>query len=318
MNKNVIYLLDCQFEDEWHEKKYAITNILKKKDDLTEEYVSSVINSGWRQDGQDEWTSVSIPRIESYARTVGAEVVKFDSTLLDSMTMPSSFHPYQRAVFLKFEILRQFEKSNYDRMLFLDLDILILHDKENIFEELPRKGIYMAPDYNPTTTLSCKQKLWEFFKIKKELTPLIDMPRKDRNFYNPPLNWFKNRAFYNWGVFLADKDSIKKLNVHIPKSTQWISFFDKFNLSHNPRDSRFNQYIMEQDCLLYFIHQSPLSIKPLGRKWNFEHFCVRPNDDVNFVHMYDKMLISFLFDKPWKLEAICAIKEKYKVHLNEP
>ena len=316
MNKNVIYLLDCQFDDEWHKRDVAVDKILENKNTLTHDYISSVLQSSWKQDTQEEWSSLTIRRIENYAQSVGADVVKFDNKLLNRMSLPSSFHPYQRAVFLKFQILREFESSMYDRMLFLDLDILILNDQENIFKELSSPGIYMAPDYNPATTLSCKQKLFEFFKIKKDLIPLIDMPREKRNFYNPPQHWFNNQAFYNWGVLVGDKTHVARLNRFIPAPTQWEDFFTKFNLCHNPQDSVYKKYLMEQDCLLYFLDLADLQIQRLPRKWNFEHFSVQPSDEVNFVHMYDKGLIQ-LFDKPFKMKSFCSLFELYNYKLNE-
>ena len=346
MNKNVIYILDCQFEDEWHKKEYAVKNITANKENLEDSYIKEIIDSGWPQDNQEEWTSVSIPRIQRYAEIHNADFYCFDSSWLEKMEMPETFFQYQRAVFLKYLILKEFEKSPYERMLFLDLDILIRDFEENIFEELGPEGIFMAPDWNAGNLHACKEKLSKYLNFQRDLQPLIpeefardvsetisagvellmeslvdkgiygshlpdaklivsniEKEWKTNRIIDPPKNWFTHQTVYNWGVFLADKLAVSKLNSVVPDNDNWCDFFTYHGLNDNPKCETNGTAIMEQDLLPYFLNKSDTKVNLLPRKWNYDPCSSWETDSenknlkINFGHIYDKPLIKLFGNK---------------------
>ena len=85
-------------------------------------------------DGPPDYAEYCMPSIENYAKKTNSDLIVMDNSNL----LPE----YPNNHFLLYECYKDFVNSDYDRMLFLDVDILINPDTPNVFEEFP-EGMWM-------------------------------------------------------------------------------------------------------------------------------------------------------------------------------
>tara|TARA_B100000029_G_C17518535_1_gene938975 strand:- start:575 stop:1405 length:831 start_codon:yes stop_codon:yes gene_type:complete len=219
----------------------------------------------WLESDIDEWSIITLNRMQLYADRVGADLVVIDESKIREMKVPDSFNTFQIVNMLKFYILDTFSKSEYENMLFLDLDILVRRDAENIFETVPLTGFHMTVNKNDSDTKTYKELIHKHYFEHGRVPPRV----------------FKSLV-YNGGIIYADNESVQKFCKKIPSLFEWDEFFKSHNLRSNPF---FDGVKMnEQHLISMFLSLNHFKVKILDTKWNVGLFYQDPSS--NFVHYF--------------------------------
>lgn len=181
-----------------------------------------------------------VPSMRAYAKRLGA-----DFELRTEFSEKSDYGncPYYVAV----DSIRKFtEQTQYEELLFLDADVLVLPDSPDIFGELGQDGVAVAADlYHKTQDTHFKDWLLE---------------------NGQPLNAYtEGSPYYNSGVMVFRRAAAQTLNFDGPyPSCPWF----------------------DQDWLNLRLAQSGLRVKPLDRVWNFwpEGKVLADLEKGNFIH----------------------------------
>ena len=276
MSKRVIYIINCVFNDEWHLKEEARKKLLADREHMFDEHINSIFDSGWDCDEQNKWSKVTINSIKKYAERSAADLIEINEDALGKMDIPDSFHQYQKANLLKFHALKHFVNSDYEKALYLDLDIFVTNDAPDIFSEKTwfdhqdekpyEKGFYMQNDMDTINAHGAQAKLKYFFDIDidiKHYSCCFEKSRLDREFY------FENNTLYNGGAWFCDKTVAERLCEVIPNDNEWTDFFSRFNLKDNKSCPETQKgEVTDQDLFIYFFKSSGITVKPLGARWN--------------------------------------------------
>jgi hypothetical protein len=147
-------------------------------------------------DWHGDYGKVTLPRMQEYASRVGADFqhvdLSFCPPVIQSIKEKYKNHEYKQKVLFwcctvgRMFLHHEFLKTDYERMLILDADILVRRDAENIFEEESYKsGISMV-------------RLFGYYdKHIKHDIKLVYNEQVDKTYYGPML--------------LSDKDTSRKL-----------------------------------------------------------------------------------------------------------
>lgn len=131
---------------------------------------------------------LTIQRMEEYAKKCDADFIIWNDA-----------GNYSHVVFKKYDIYNLF-KMGYDRVLFLDLDIIVKKDAENIFDIVPYDKIGM---FNETPLNLAWYSIHEVMnKYNKELVKL----KRHKETINPT-KW--DKQYFNVGVIVASKCHMK-------------------------------------------------------------------------------------------------------------
>lgn len=181
--------------------------------------------------GTPPYTSLTLPRIIEYA-----EQVKSDFRMLtdqDLVHHPECKWPHM----LIFSILHIFANSDYDQMLYLDLDILIKERAPNIFSQHPR-GFWMAKDPQGRG-----------LRTHSHATPYSDWLENKLGIQLSDYPSYK--TYFNSGVILTDRSSAIRLCKVI-----------------EPPYRHAMPHLKDQHQLNAFIMQSTIQPNTLSQKWN--------------------------------------------------
>lgn len=263
MNKNVIYTIDCVFEDEWHRKKIAKEKLLKDRKNMSDEHVSSMFDWPWFSDEHETWSHITKHQIKKYCEKVNADLVVLNSQDAFTLDLPDTWTVYQRANLLKFHALIEFSKSKYEKFLCLDLDILIDQSAPSIFDEY-KDGFRMYADGNPTFQKTEPIKLKKHFNIDSKFLPLKEVAEATQE---NKLKYFQENTLYNGGVIFCDISTAKKFCSVVPQNNEWKSFLTKHKLESNPFFEGLDQ-INDQDFIQVFLRWSKINPMPLNASWN--------------------------------------------------
>jgi len=151
--------------------------------------------------------------------------------------------------FIKYNLFEDFIKSRYDRMLYIDWDVIISPKADNIFEVIPecRFGaryfhgfnILGEDDYN-----SDYNKFKSIFNIDKR---------------------FELKSYFNSGVILTDRETVAKIcpvMINLAKSV--TSRFNQ-NIKLNEK------YIREEFLTNYVIQNQNINTTKLDERWNYSY-----------------------------------------------
>ena len=177
--------------------------------------------------GNVEYSEHTIPLIYKYAKKVSADVIMFDDKKFKQTNYPSSN-------FMAFDTWKHFQSSHYEKMMYIDIDIRILDNAPNIFDHVDKFG--MAEDWKSDSWR--KEALQEWFNLYFAGTIC--------------------KNYFNGGVLVSDKDSIKKLNNLVPEDI--VGFW-----RNNPDGILHSQ---NQGMINYFIAKSGIDYQVLEPKWN--------------------------------------------------
>ena len=160
-----------------------------------------------------EWMDYALSSIKKYAVSVGADLTVLTEKDAERINLPGGrFTHFQVANFLKFITLNDFCESDYDKLLFLDIDYLIDKFDYNIFKECESLPFCIREGGNKAMLEKHKIILKDKFKIDAG-----------------------EKHFYCWGCFLTDKSTAISICKNLPKDKQWESFFTKNNLISNSK-----------------------------------------------------------------------------------
>ena len=173
----------------------------------------------------------TLPRMKAYADKVGAEFL----VIKDLMG-------YDDPCFVKFEIGKLLEK--YDRVLFLDCDVMVDIDTPNLFDTVPedKLGVYMESD-DVSERLEQTEHIWNFNKLENDGC----------------------KQMFNAGVMLLSqchKDIIRPLPEHVTAK-------DLFRF----REQIWFNYIFRD-----------VDMHRLDHRWNHMDLSQQPEDGVYFRH----------------------------------
>lgn len=136
-----------------------------------------------------DYTKYSLPSLIRYSYKI-----KTKFHIINEENMLNEYNCFGNVKwnFLIFEVFKHFIDSNYERMVFFDLDILISDKTPNIFDTFSKQGIYMREGHS-------WEKMEKYFREKGE----------GNKFDNCYPNYFSP------GIIIADRDSINKLMSYI-------------------------------------------------------------------------------------------------------
>ena len=191
--------------------------------------------------GDVDYSKHTLPLIQNYAERCDADVVIFDENKFD---VEKHKHPN----FLLFDIFKHFKESSYEKMLYMDLDIRIMNNAENIFDKVESFG--MVQDHTADSWRRAKMQEW-----------------LDKHHNGMTIN-----HYFNGGVLVSDKNSINKVIEALPKNILefWETTKDMFPHGFN------------QNILNYSIIKSGINYKELPDRWN--KVCRKADGNDYFIH----------------------------------
>ena len=105
-------------------------------------------NDDWSKK-MEKWSLYTIPKIENYCKKHNIDLVILDNDDLNQMKMPAIFqdrYHWHKSVLICIYAIKYFatcEKfKDYDKMCFMDIDIDIVRDNENIFDCVNEDALY--------------------------------------------------------------------------------------------------------------------------------------------------------------------------------
>jgi len=214
---------------------------------MTSKNVIYTINAKSRNEENcpnNTWELAPLYAFKAYAEKVQADLVVIDEDSIPALSLPSTLNFFQCACMLKFSIFDHFVKSEYEKMILLDLDILVRAEARDVFKE-ECHGIHMMPQPKKSQREAFKYFLKQNFKFKG------DMPE-----------------YYNGAMIYANKKAITDFYNKVPKLGEWFGFYKKYNLHKNPVTSFVNEDNLHEEwneqCLLsFFFHEQQIKIHPL-------------------------------------------------------
>ena len=220
----------------------------------------------WPAYAIDKWSGLTLERMRLYAKRVGADLVVIDESKLKEIKLPKKLGAFQQVNMLKFYALDSFSRSKYERMLFLDLDILIKKEAENIFNVVSCDGIHMTVNKNESDDRTYKELIQNYYFKDKEVPTRV---------FNSPV--------YNGGVIYANRASVIRFCEKIPELEGWVEFFESHGLASNPPFH--GAWMNEQHLISMFLSLHNFHVSLLDEfKWNIGSDYERPYS--NFVHYF--------------------------------
>jgi len=210
----------------------------------------------------DKYRDLSIPCIERYCDSVGAEF-KIETELHPRILNPNYFwHRLPYAL--------DYINSGYDQVLHLDLDMLIASSAGNIFQEMSNLG---------GDVFAVKGHQWRLnWKVRKSL---LHIPENFRNFYNGGLVGFFNTP--GAVKFLEAYEEIS--NQDDQGSTSNCLFYA--GLDHLDW-IKYGAFKYEQPLLLASAWYSKVPITALQSHWNYRYSKLNKHTRVSICHYTDK------------------------------
>ena len=207
----------------------------------------------------DIWNYVSSTVI-SYANKCGADLI---------ILKPENLNKYLNRAYFKVDVIDDFSKSDYEKMMILDNDIAIANISPNIFNEFSNE--VMALDISKTHEGMRKYFVEEF---ARKIYPNLSVPD----------------FMVSSGVVVMDKNSaneilLTKKNLRSPEEISKIQTFK--------RDETF---CWEQNYFTYLINESNVKFKRLNYKFNFLASYLHsmsieewdPKNHIYFLHIFGK------------------------------
>jgi len=225
-------------------------------------YTIKAVSWWWFKAPNNTWEIVPLKSMKEFAYRVKADLIVINEDSIPSLCLPATFTPYQCSNMLKFYVLDHFTNSNYEKMLFLDLDIIVDKKARNVFEECERKGIYMVTqDWKPHI------EAFQFF-LKNYFDESVTIP------------------LYCGASIFADKHSISSFYEKVPKLGEWFDFLKKYNLHKNPKADNGIEF-NEQNLIGLFLYQQNIEVHNLHEIFKtgyFKHLNTPLNEGADIIH----------------------------------
>lgn len=179
------------------------------------------------------WESYCKPTVKSYAKKYNIDLVIYK---------PPDLNKYINRAYFKIDVIDEFIKSGYEKMVIMDNDIAITNLSPDIFEQ-SASGI-SALDLSPT-----HKGMWDYFHhdFKNQFYPQLKAPD----------------FMMNSGVVVMDKEAAKlisktKQTLTTPEALSGIKSFQ-----------RNETFTWEQNYFSYLVSESQIKFTPLDYRFNF-------------------------------------------------
>ena len=208
----------------------------------------------------DKYRDLSIPCIERYCDSVGAEF-KIETELHSRISKPHYFwHRLPYAL--------DYINSGYDQVLHLDLDILIASSAGNIFQEMSSLG---------GDVFAVKGHQWRLNKDVRR--PLSHLPIEFRTFFNCGVLGFSNTS--RAVKFLEAYEELSNTGDHrLPENRLAVAHAGLDNLGR----IGYKALRTEQPAILVSSWYSRVPVTFLPKAWNFPYSKINKNSDVSICH----------------------------------
>jgi len=183
------------------------------------------------------WSRITLRQLKRYADKTNSDLIVIDYET--EAILPDWLDPFQRIQWLKFDIVKHFIESNYEKMLYVDLDVYIRTNASNIFEECDLSKFNIGLDGAPH-----------------------HMPRI-RKFVDTDI-------CHNCGVICGDRNVLELFHKHVPDKNEWCdllgdnmdvneqviisSIIQKHNIPTNILEKKWNRPWAYQDDDSNFVH----------------------------------------------------------------
>ena len=146
-------------------------------------------------------------------------------------------------------MFEDFIDSIYDRMLYIDWDVIISPNADDIFKEIPecKFGVYYFPEFNISGEYDYNS---DYNKFKS----IFNIDRR-----------FELESYFNSGVILTDKETVTKiypLMINLAKSV--TPEYDQTVLLNE-------KYIREEFLTNYVVQDQNIDTTSLDKRWNYSY-----------------------------------------------
>ncbi len=178
---------------------------------------------------------VTYPTLRSYARRIGADFVPFETRR----------QPAERVVFEKLQI-RDLLLGSYDRVLWLDSDIIVRSDAESLFDLVPQ-GTFGAWDEAPSSFLFdeiSRRQHNDYAKILRDTCACLRLPETA---------W--DGKWFCTGVFVVDRTHLQLLQEPSQYPPGWLG--EQNYLNAMVQVLKLPVTVLESDYHLMFMSKKP-------------------------------------------------------------
>lgn len=242
------------------------------------------------------WSDFTLQSLQNYANTINADleiVNKGDFPTYWENISKYSFSFYQKSTFIKALLLHKFLKSDYDKFLLLDLDMVVHKDAPSIFDFYKTNHFVIGEGFDQNMVQKNEIFLKKYFKILDKEDVVYDTSG-ERNI--PKYN-------LNLGTYIMSRKIVESLCEHIPQEDEFIEFLKTFNLINNPvlkvGKNREPKDFIDQDLFSYaYICSGVLADKSkIAWEWNANwQACFQKHKPFNICHLTGKDGKQFLLD----------------------
>lgn len=211
----------------------------------------------------EKWSYYTIYKIENYCKKHNIDLVILKNDDINKIIMPPIFknrYPWFRSTMISVYAIKLFSTDKkyqkYNNMCYMDIDIDIVKDDENLFDCVNKNAFYslLVKDNNPIAVFNNILKL--YFDLE----------------YNNSMNYI------NSGVFCMRKEIAHNIGKYLPNNDEWTSFLK--------RNKDYSKVLADQEVISYAIHLSNTKVIELNEKWN-RYYKQKTNNDA-FIHYMGK------------------------------
>ena len=206
-------------------------------------FISVIDNENEYSQKMKKWSQYTIPKIKNYCKHHQIDLHILTNKHLDKIEITDLYqhHPFFKSLFLSIYAIRRFSKKKmfrcYEKMCFMDIDIDVVNNDENIFDIVNDDGIYAMGEYDS----------FMFENMKKYIKAYFNVDYEDSMHY------------LNTGVFCMNRKTAKKISKYIPKNKDWKDFLG----------NSVEGLMYDQDLLTYLLHLSKTKLNKIDEdRWN--------------------------------------------------
>jgi hypothetical protein len=208
-------------------------------------FIGKINNNDDWSSKMEKWSLYTIPKIENYCKKHNIDLVILENDHLDKMIMPPIFkdrYQWHKSVLICIYAIKYFATcdkfKDYEKMCFMDIDIDIIRDDENIFDSVKEDVLYglLEKDAFMISTLNSHLKLYFNLDFQPSMTLI------------------------NTGVFCMKKQIAHNIANHLPNNDEWGSFLS--------RNKDYDKVLYDADILTYVMHLSKTKVINIDEKWN--------------------------------------------------
>ena len=169
---------------------------------------------------------------------------------------------YKFKKFLKYNVFDDFINSKYDKMLYVDWDVIISPGTDNIFKSLAgcKFGARCFPHFKNSGEEDYNQ-YYDKFKAAFNIEASFELEN-----------------YFNSGIILTDRETV---NLLLPEMYEMSNKIDK---EYGDKIVNSEMYIREEFLTNYIVQKNNINITPLDTKWHmsYRNINARGNEFVHF------------------------------------